>query len=94
MLNTIKGTWGGPRTSIGTPMPGNGTIRIVTWTFDDWAIARALVAARARGVSVQVVAAKAANKDKRPWKYLKKHFGGRLTRPGHPASGRHGELRP
>jgi phosphatidylserine/phosphatidylglycerophosphate/cardiolipin synthase-like enzyme len=86
VLNSIKGTWGGPRTSIGTPFPANGKIRIATWTFDDWAIARALVAARARGVSVQVVAAKAANKGKRPWKYLKKHFGSRLARPGHPGS--------
>jgi phosphatidylserine/phosphatidylglycerophosphate/cardiolipin synthase-like enzyme len=84
VLFSIRGTWGGPRTSLGTPMPGNGSIRIVTWTFDDWAIARALVAARARGVSVQVVGAKAANKHKRPWKWLKKRFGSRLTRPGHP----------
>jgi hypothetical protein len=86
VLFSIRGTWGGPRTSIGTPFPANGKIRIATWTFDDWAIARALVAARARGVSVQVVAAKAANKDKKPWKWLKKRFGSRLNRPGHPGS--------
>ncbi|WP_027860654.1 phospholipase D-like domain-containing protein [Marmoricola sp. URHB0036] len=86
VLNSIKGTWGGRRTSIGTPMPGNGKIRIATWTFDDWSIARALVAARARGVSVQVIAAKAANKQKGPWKYLKKRLGSRLIRPGYPAS--------
>jgi phosphatidylserine/phosphatidylglycerophosphate/cardiolipin synthase-like enzyme len=86
VLNSIKGTWGGTRTSIGTPRPENGKIRIATWTFDDWAIARALVAARARGVSVQVVAAKAANKQKAPWKYLKKKLGARLYRPGYPAT--------
>ena len=44
------------------PAAGNGSIRIATWSFDDWAIARALVAARKRGVSVQVVAAKGANR--------------------------------
>jgi phosphatidylserine/phosphatidylglycerophosphate/cardiolipin synthase-like enzyme len=86
VLNSIKGTWGGTRTSIGTPRPENGSIRIATWTFDDWAIARALVAARARGVSVQVVAAKAANKQKGPWKYLKKKLGSKLARPGYPAT--------
>ena len=86
VLSSIRGTWGGPRTNIGTPLSSNGTIRIVTWTFNDWAIARALVAARARGVSVQVMAAKAANKHNRPWKYLRKHFGGTLARPGHPAT--------
>ena len=67
VLNSIKGTWGGPRTSIGTPMPGNGTIRIATWTFDDWAIAQGPGrGARDRGVSVQVVAAKAANQHRPP----------------------------
>jgi phosphatidylserine/phosphatidylglycerophosphate/cardiolipin synthase-like enzyme len=86
VLFSIRGTWGGPRTSIGTPMPGNGTIRITTWTFNDWAIARALVAARARGVSVQVMAAKGANKHNRPWQWLKKRFGTRLARPGYPAT--------
>jgi hypothetical protein len=86
VLNSIKGTWGGPRTSIGTPMPGNGTIRMVTWTFNDWAIARALVAARARGVSVQVMAARAANRENGPWKWLKKKLGHRLARSGYPAT--------
>ncbi len=44
---------------------GNGTIRIATWSFADWEIARALVAAQRRGVSVQVVAARQANKENR-----------------------------
>ena len=82
VLKTINSTWGGPRTSIGTPQPGNGTIRIATWSFDDWDIARALVAARKRGVSVQVVAAKAANKDHAAWRWLRKRLGSKLYRPG------------
>jgi hypothetical protein len=86
VLYTIKSTKGGRRTSIGTPMPGNGKIRIATWTFDDWGIARALLAARNRGVSVQVVAAQAPNKDHRSWRWLRKHLGSKLYRPGYPTS--------
>ncbi len=84
VLYTIRSVWGGPRNSLGTPMPGNGTIRIATWSFNDWAVAKALVAARNRGVSVQVMAAKGANRDHKPWKWLRKHLGGNLYRPGHP----------
>ena len=84
VLKTINSTWGGPRTSIGTPRPGNGTIRIATWSFDDWDIAEALVAARKRGVSVQVVAAKQANKDHAAWHWLRKRLGQQLARPGYP----------
>jgi hypothetical protein len=86
VLWTIKSTRGGRRTSIGTPFPGNGKIRIATWTFDDWDIAHALLAARNRGVSVQVVGAQAPNKDHRPWRWLRKHLGSKLYRPGYPAS--------
>ncbi len=86
VLNSIKGTWGGPRTSIGTPMNENGKIRIATWTFDDWAIARALVAARNRGVSVQVIAARSTNKQNKPWKFLKKRLGQKLYRPTYPTT--------
>ena len=57
----LQSTWGGGRTRAGTPRQTNGTIRIATWSFDDWEIAQALVAARKRGVSVQIVAAKTAN---------------------------------
>ena len=46
-------------------------------------MARALVAARNRGVSVQVVAAKAANKGRGPWGYLRRKLGSRLYTPGH-----------
>jgi phosphatidylserine/phosphatidylglycerophosphate/cardiolipin synthase-like enzyme len=84
VLATINSTWGGPRTALGVPAAGNGTIRIATWSFKDWGIARALVAARARGVSVQVIAAKSRNKQNPQWRYLKRKFGTRLSRPGHP----------
>ena len=53
------------------PKPGNGTIRIATWSFDDWDIAHALVAARKRGVSVQIVAAKGRNNDHPAWTWLR-----------------------
>ncbi len=83
VLLTIRSVWGGRRNSLGTPMPTNGTIRIATWSFEDWAVAKALVAARNRGVSVQVVAAAGKNKKSRAWRYLRKHLGSRLYRPGH-----------
>jgi phosphatidylserine/phosphatidylglycerophosphate/cardiolipin synthase-like enzyme len=84
VLNTINSTWGGPRYSSGSAYPGNGTIRIATWTFDDWAIARALYRAHKRGVSVQVLASKDPNKHHRPWKWLRKHLRTTLYRHGHP----------
>ncbi|MCW2808897.1 MAG: hypothetical protein JWQ93_2852 [Marmoricola sp.] len=87
VLYTIQSVWGGARNSLGTPLPANGTIRIATWSFDDWGVARALVAARNRGVSVQVVAAKAANTDHQSWEWLRKRLGSRLFRPGHPVTG-------
>ena len=66
VLATIKSTVGGPRTANGLPGPGNGTIRIATWSFKDWAIARALVAARNRGVSVQIVGGRGAATSREP----------------------------
>jgi subtilisin family serine protease len=84
VLHTIQSTWGGRRTKAGLARSGNGTIRIATWSFKDWTIGHALVAARNRGVSVQVMAAKAANQDSGPWHYLRKTLGGRLYKPGHP----------
>ena len=86
VLATIHSVWGGRRTSLGTPLPTNGTIRIATWSFDDWDMAKALVAAKKRGVSVQVVAAKGANKDHRAWRWLRKRLGQKLYRPGYPAT--------
>jgi phosphatidylserine/phosphatidylglycerophosphate/cardiolipin synthase-like enzyme len=84
VLRTIQSTWGGPKTRGGLARSGNGRIRIATWSFKDWTIARALVAARNRGASVQVVAAKATNKGSGPWRYLRKRLGKRLYKPGHP----------
>ena len=66
------------------PPPSNGTIRIATWSFKDRTIARALVAARNRGVSVQVMAAKARNAPNPQWRCLKKQLGTGSLRPGHP----------
>jgi hypothetical protein len=82
VLLSIQSTWGGRRTRAGTPLKTNGTIRIATWSFDDWEIAKALVAARKRGVSVQVVAAKAANgADHAAWHWLRARLGQRLFAP-------------
>lgn len=84
MLGTIRSTWGGRRNKHGVAFRGNGTIRIATWTFQDWAIARALVAAHKRGVSVQVIAAKKPNRPHRPWKFLRSKLKSRLNLAGHP----------
>jgi hypothetical protein len=84
VLKTINSTWGGPRTGLGTPLTTNGTIRMATWSFDDWEIAHALVAARKRGVSVQVIAAKGRNKAHGAWRWLRKKLGQKLYRPGYP----------
>jgi phosphatidylserine/phosphatidylglycerophosphate/cardiolipin synthase-like enzyme len=86
VLATIKSTWGGPRLANGLPGPNNGTIRIATWSFKDWAIARALVAARDRGVSVQVVAAAGRNAENAQWRFLRRKFGTRLFRKGQPGT--------
>jgi phosphatidylserine/phosphatidylglycerophosphate/cardiolipin synthase-like enzyme len=84
VLRTINSTWGGRKTPAGLAREGNGTIRIATWTFKDWGVARALVNARTRGVSVQVVAASSANSESGAWKWLKGRLGSRLYQPGHP----------
>ena len=57
ILNNINSTWGGPRDSLHAALAGNGTIRMTTWTFFDMGIAKALVKAHRRGVSVQILAA-------------------------------------
>jgi hypothetical protein len=83
VLFMIQSVWGGPRNSLGQPARGNGTIRIATWSFDDWDVAKALVAAHKRGVSVQVVAAKTANQGHASWEWLRKRLGQKLYVPGH-----------
>ena len=84
VLYTVQSVWGGGRTSIGVPRASNGKIRMATWSFKDMTMAKALIAARNRGVSVQIVAASTANTDSKPWKYLQRHLGARLYSPGHP----------
>jgi hypothetical protein len=84
VLLTINSVWGGPRGALGQPVPGNGSIRIATWSFDDWGVAKALVAAKNRGVSVQVVAAALRNSDNGPWNYLQRYLGIYRYVPGHP----------
>lgn len=84
VLATVRSTWGARRNSLGLPLPTGGTIRMASWSFDDWPMARALVAAKNRGVSVQVLAAADANGDHGPWAYLRANLGGNLYRPGHP----------
>ena len=94
VLKTINSTWGGRRTSIGTPRPDNGTIRIATWSFDDWDVAHALVAARKRGVSVQIVAAKTRNSDPRRLALAAQAPRPEAVPTRLPAEPRHRQLRP
>jgi hypothetical protein len=82
VLYTTQSVWGGYRDSNGLPVAGNGSIRMATWTFNDMTLAKALVAAHRRGVSVQVIAAVGPNKDFKPWKYLKKNLGQRYYKAG------------
>jgi hypothetical protein len=86
VLFTIQSVWGGPRDRNGLPLPTNGTIRIATWSFNDMGIAKALVAAHNRGVSVQVMAAASRNKTERGWKLLKRKLGARYYKAGVPNS--------
>lgn len=72
VLSMIRSTWGG------------GTIRIATWSFRDKAVANALIAAKKRGVSVQIMAAQTANKQSKTWKQLKRALGTAPYKAGHP----------
>jgi hypothetical protein len=85
ILGAIRSTWGGPRDGQ-VAWSGNGTIRIVTWSFNDWQVAKALRAAHRRGVSVQIIAARRPNRDHRPWQWLRERLGARLTEPALPDS--------
>lgn len=85
VLAMIRSTKGGPRGANGMALPGNGTIRIATWSFKDWQVARALVAAHKRGVSVQVVAAAGRNAPNPQWRFLKKSLKQKLYPKGKPA---------
>jgi hypothetical protein len=85
VLLTIQSVWGGPRDRNRLPI-NNGTVRIATWSFNDMGIAKALVAAHNRGVSVQVVAAASRNKGDRAWRLLRKKLGGNYYKAGVPNS--------
>lgn len=73
VLDTIKSTNGSYCAPTGrTDLLGNpiyevrhGVIKIMTWSFNDWDITDALKAAKARGVSVQAVAARGVNQKER-----------------------------
>ena len=80
LLASIRSTWGGPRDGS-LAWTGNGTIRLATWSFNDWQIARALVGAHRRGVSVQVIAARRANRHHPAWRWLRHRLGSRLAHP-------------
>ena len=86
VLFTIQGVWGGPRDRNFLPLPSNGTIRIATWSFNDWAIARALVAAHRRGASVQIMGAAGANQSHGSWTWLKRQLGQSYYKAGVPGS--------
>ena len=89
VLLRSRASGAGAATSLGTPLATNGTIRMATWSFDDWDIARALVAARKRGVSVQIIAAKAANKTTRVAVAARAASGSGSTVPGYPTDAGH-----
>ena len=85
VLGTIQGVWGSPRDRYRLPT-GTGQIRIATWSFNDMAIAKALLAAHARGVSVQIMAAASRNKKEKAWKLLRRKLGGSYYKAGVPGS--------
>ena len=47
----------------------HGVVRVATWSFNDWDVTNALKAAKARGASVQAIAARKANESEgyKPW---------------------------
>ncbi len=49
--------------------PTRGVIKMTTWSYNDWGMTKALKAAKKRGVSVQVIAARSINEKSRykPW---------------------------
>jgi hypothetical protein len=83
VLRTINSTWGGKHNGLGEPSAPNGSIKITTWSFNDWSIAKALVRARNRGVTVQIMAATTRNVDNPQWQYLRRQLGATLYKPGH-----------
>ena len=62
--------------------PRGATIRWMVFSFGDWKIERALVRARKRGVSVQVLGNYLNHETWAPWRALQASLGTRKTRPG------------
>ncbi len=81
VLLTIQSVWGGPRDRNRLPI-NDGSIRIASWSFNDMGIAKALVAAHNRGVSVQVVAAAGRNKGDKAWRLLQRTLGANYYKAG------------
>jgi hypothetical protein len=74
VLNTIKSTWGWYYVPVGGCFQRKrGTIRLTTWSFNDWGVRDALVAAADRGTKVQIIASAGVNRREnyKPWKSLK-----------------------
>ena len=95
VLNSINATWGRWYTPKRQDLrPGctqrisgwdvhRGTIRMTTWTFNDWAVRDALVRAAQRGASVQVIAAESINRigvdnagPNKPWMSIRSYLRG------------------
>lgn len=70
MLRTINST------------PRGATIRWMVFSFGDWGMYRALVRARNRGVSVQVLGNYKNRETWAPWRKLQAKLGTRMSRPG------------
>lgn len=63
-------------------VPRGGTIRWMVFSFGDWGIEHALVRARNRGVSVQVLGNYINRETWAPWRKLVATLGSKMTRPG------------
>jgi phosphatidylserine/phosphatidylglycerophosphate/cardiolipin synthase-like enzyme len=63
-------------------VPRGATIRWMVFSFGDWGIEKALVRARNRGVSVQVLGNYKNRETWAPWRKLQATFGTRTTKPG------------
>jgi hypothetical protein len=63
-------------------VPRGGTIRWMVFSFGDWGIEKALVRARNRGVSVQVLGNYINRETWAPWRKLQATLGTRMSKPG------------
>jgi phosphatidylserine/phosphatidylglycerophosphate/cardiolipin synthase-like enzyme len=63
-------------------VPRGATIRWMVFSFGDWAIEKALVRARNRGVSVQVLGNYKNRETWAPWRKLQSALGTKMSKPG------------